>query len=109
LAPRRSTVDARYGGRPSLLRHRTEAREQLRRQVGTLRFDLQTLATTKTVKEEKKKALELRKAFIQSVRAALVRMGWQRADVYVVPRSMVRSTGPALKFWLYCSWPARAG
>ena len=52
---------------------RTEAREQLRRQVGTLRFDLQTLATTKTVKEEKKKALELRKAFIQKVSPSLRR------------------------------------
>ncbi|KXZ43843.1 hypothetical protein GPECTOR_79g122 [Gonium pectorale] len=45
----------------------TEAREQLRRQVGTLRFDLNTLASTKGVKADKKKALELRKEFIQKV------------------------------------------
>ena len=47
---------------------RTEAREQLRRQVGTLRFDLNTLAQAKP-KEEKKKALELRKDFIAKVRS----------------------------------------
>ncbi|EFJ51745.1 oxygen-evolving enhancer protein 3 [Volvox carteri f. nagariensis] len=45
----------------------TEAREQLRRQVGTLRFDLNTLASAKGVKAEKKKALELKKEFIQKV------------------------------------------
>lgn len=48
--------------------HRTEAREQLRRQIGTLRFDLNTLASAKGVKAEKKKALELSKDFIQKVR-----------------------------------------
>jgi len=46
----------------------TEAREQLRRQVGTLRFDLNVLADTKP-KEEKKKALALRKDFIAQVEA----------------------------------------
>ena len=46
---------------------RTEAREELRRQVGNLRFDLNTLAQAKP-KEEKKKALELRKDFIAKVR-----------------------------------------
>ncbi|KAF6256083.1 oxygen-evolving enhancer protein 3, chloroplastic [Scenedesmus sp. NREL 46B-D3] len=45
----------------------TEAREELRRQMGTLRFDLNTLATAKTGKEEKKAALALRKQFIRSV------------------------------------------
>ncbi|GIL52023.1 hypothetical protein Vafri_7985, partial [Volvox africanus] len=45
----------------------TEAREQLRRQVGTLRFDLNTLASSKAVKADKKKALELKKDFIQKV------------------------------------------
>ncbi|KAG2445394.1 hypothetical protein HXX76_000016 [Chlamydomonas incerta] len=44
----------------------TEAREQLRRQVGNLRFDLNTLASTKE-KEAKKAALGLRKEFIQAV------------------------------------------
>jgi len=43
-----------------------EARQELRRQTGTLRFDLNTLAQTKA-KEEKKKALELRKDFIAKV------------------------------------------
>jgi hypothetical protein len=37
-----------------------EAREQLRRQVGTLRFDLNTLAQAQP-KDAKKKALELKK------------------------------------------------
>ncbi|KAJ9530011.1 hypothetical protein QJQ45_023292, partial [Haematococcus lacustris] len=46
----------------------TEAREQLRRQVGTLRFDLNALAQTKA-KEEKKTALELKKDFISKVEA----------------------------------------
>lgn len=46
---------------------RTEAREELRRQLGTLRFDLNSLATAKPGKEEKKKALALRKDFIRSV------------------------------------------
>lgn len=46
---------------------RTQARNQLRRQVGTLRFDLNTLAQTKA-KEDKKKALQLRKEFITKVR-----------------------------------------
>lgn len=49
------------------LSRRTEAREELRRQLGTLRFDLNSLATAKTGKEEKKKALALRKDFIRSV------------------------------------------
>mmetsp|Transcript_27008 Transcript_27008/g.59067 ORF Transcript_27008/g.59067 Transcript_27008/m.59067 type:complete len:203 (-) Transcript_27008:270-878(-) len=46
----------------------TEAREELRRQVGTLRFDLNALAQTKT-KEEKKAALAKKKDFIASVEA----------------------------------------
>lgn len=46
---------------------RTEAREELRRQLGTLRFDLNSLATAKPGREEKKKALALRKDFIRSV------------------------------------------
>lgn len=46
---------------------RTEAREELRRQVGTLRFDLNALAATKT-KEAKKDALAARKEFIAKVR-----------------------------------------
>jgi photosystem II oxygen-evolving enhancer protein 3 len=45
----------------------TEAREELRRQVGTLRFDLNTLASAKAGKEEKKKALALRKDFLAAV------------------------------------------
>lgn len=45
----------------------TEAREQLRRQVGTLRFDLNTLASAKGGKEDKKKALALGKVFIKKV------------------------------------------
>ena len=49
-----------------MLLHRTEAREELRRQVGTLRFDLNTLASIKP-KDEKKKALALRKEFIAQV------------------------------------------
>jgi len=44
----------------------TEAREELRRQVGTLRFDLNTLASTKA-KEAKKDALAARKEFIRAV------------------------------------------
>lgn len=44
----------------------TEAREELRRQVGTLRFDLNTLASTKP-KEAKKEALAARKEFIRAV------------------------------------------
>lgn len=46
----------------------TEAREEMRRQVGTLRFDLNTLASAKP-KEEKKKALALKKAFFTEVEA----------------------------------------
>ena len=53
-----------------LLSPRTEAREELRRQVGTLRFDLNTLASAKSSKDEKKKALALRKDFITSVSGA---------------------------------------
>jgi hypothetical protein len=49
---------------------RTEAREELRRQVGTLRFDLNTLASTKG-KEAKKETMALRKDFIRAVR-----VGW---------------------------------
>lgn len=47
----------------------TEAREELRRQVGYLRFDLNTLADAKPGKAEKKKAQELRKDFIAKVEA----------------------------------------
>lgn len=46
---------------------RVEAREQLRRQVGTLRFDLNALAEVKP-KEEKKKAQALKKEFLNQVR-----------------------------------------
>lgn len=46
---------------------RTDAKESLRRQVGTLRFDLNTLATAKVGKADKKKALDLRKKFLTSV------------------------------------------
>lgn len=46
----------------------TEAREELRRQVGTLRFDLNALASAKP-KEQKKAALALRKEFIAKVEA----------------------------------------
>lgn len=46
----------------------TEAREELRRQVGTLRFDLNTLAETKP-KAEKKAALALRKDFLVAIEA----------------------------------------
>jgi len=45
-----------------------EARNELRRQIGTLRFDLNTLVSTKA-KEEKKAAAELRKDFIAKVEA----------------------------------------
>lgn len=38
--------------------------------MGTLRFDLNTLASAKTGKEEKKAALALRKDFIRSVSEA---------------------------------------
>lgn len=44
----------------------TEAREELRRQVGTLRFDLNTLASTKA-KDAKKDALAARNEFIKAV------------------------------------------
>lgn len=54
---------------------RTEAREQLRRQVGTLRFDLNTLASSKAGKEDKKKALALGKAFIKKVRGREAQRG----------------------------------
>lgn len=47
----------------------TEAREELRRQVGTLRFDLNTLASAKSSKAEKKAALAARKDFVTSVEA----------------------------------------
>ncbi|MEW5303979.1 MAG: hypothetical protein WDW38_003225 [Sanguina aurantia] len=45
------------------------AREELRRQIGTLRFDLNTLANSKVGKEDKKKAQELKKDFILKVEA----------------------------------------
>jgi photosystem II oxygen-evolving enhancer protein 3 len=45
--------------------------------MGTLRFDLNTLATAKTGKEEKKAALALRKEFIRSV-STLLRLFWFR-------------------------------
>lgn len=52
---------------PPPFSRRTEARNELRRQVGTLRFDLNVLASAKTTKEAKKAALALRKDFIASV------------------------------------------
>ncbi len=47
---------------------RTEAREELRRQVGTLRFDLNTLASAKGDKASRKAALDLKKNFFAKVR-----------------------------------------
>jgi photosystem II oxygen-evolving enhancer protein 3 len=44
----------------------TQAKEKLRLQVGTLRFDLNTLAAAKPSKSEKKSALAANKAFIVS-------------------------------------------
>lgn len=46
----------------------TEAREELRRQVGTLRFDLNALASAKT-NADKKIALAAKKTFINQVEA----------------------------------------
>ena len=46
----------------------TEAREELRRQVGTLRFDLNALASAKPA-EAKKAALAAKKEFIAQVEA----------------------------------------
>lgn len=43
------------------------AREQLRRQIGTLRMDLNTLASAKAGKEDKKKALALRQDFLTKI------------------------------------------
>lgn len=43
--------------------------------MGTLRFDLNSLATAKAGKEEKKKALALRKDFIRSVSTAAAGSG----------------------------------
>eukprot|EP00798_Chlamydomonas_sp_ICE-L_P013055 gene13055-3659_t len=45
----------------------TDAREELRRQVGTLRFDLGTLASAKVGKADKKKAIALNKDFLTKV------------------------------------------
>lgn len=56
--------------------------------MGTLRFDLNSLAVAKAGKEEKKKALALRKDFIRSVSTARQLKPWQLAcvlsDVYVL-------------------------
>ena len=57
----------RSPARPCLPPNRVEAREQLRRQVGTLRLDLNTLASAKAGKEDKKKALALRQDFLTKV------------------------------------------
>ncbi len=45
---------------------RTEAREELRRQIGTLRFDLSSLAAGLD-KPKRKEAARLQKAFFQKV------------------------------------------
>jgi hypothetical protein len=95
---------------------RTEAREELRRQVGTLRFDLNTLATAKTGKEEKKAALALSKEFLTAVRrgagprralrcgAAVMRwreprrrcvqqsVGWLAAPPFILPAAHARAS-----------------
>ena len=57
----------------SLAALRTEAREELRRQVGTLRFDLNALASTKA-KDAKKDALAARKEFIAKVGGCAARL-----------------------------------
>ncbi len=60
----------------------TEAREELRRQVGTLRFDLNTLAEAKP-KEARKIALDAKKTFIAQVEAldlALVKKDGAKAS-----------------------------
>lgn len=43
---------------------RTEAKEELRRQVGTFRFDLRNLASARGSKPERKEALEKAKALV---------------------------------------------
>eukprot|EP00798_Chlamydomonas_sp_ICE-L_P021375 gene21375-28319_t len=45
----------------------TDAREELRRQAGTMRFDLNVLASAKVGKVDKKKALALNKEFLTQV------------------------------------------
>jgi hypothetical protein len=73
-----------------------EAREQLRRQVGTLRFDLNTLAQAQP-KDAKKKALELKKVRGREVHAAEAHTGVCRAGRRMLMVSPV----------LQCSlWPA---
>lgn len=77
--------------------NRTEAREELRRQVGTLRFDLNTLASTKP-KDAKKDALAARKEFIRAVSVTL-------PDVTRAPR-------PSLSLplcWAACCLSTKAG
>lgn len=56
-----------------LLPHRTEAREELRRELGTLRFDLNTLASAKD-KTARKAALALRTEFLAKVGAGCPRL-----------------------------------
>jgi len=58
----------------------TEAREELRRQVGTLRFDLNALASAKT-KEDKTKALNAKKDFIAKVEALDLALVKKQKDV----------------------------
>ena len=50
---------------------RTAAREELRLQLGTLRFDLNTLGATKPGKSDKKKAILLKQDFIKKVEQLL--------------------------------------
>ena len=74
---------------------RTEAREELRRQVGTLRFDLNTLASTKA-KEEKKVALAARKEFLAAVSGtdSSAWLDWHGGQV------------AGMLPWVFCAWDA---
>lgn len=63
-----SRIDSELAGYVSKA-YWTEAREELRRQVGTLRFDLNTLASAKGDKASRKAALDLKKNFFAKVEA----------------------------------------
>lgn len=68
----------------------TEAREELRRQVGTLRFDLNTLAGVKG-KEDRKKALALNKSFIAAVEDLDLAIRKKNKDVAIAKLASTKS------------------
>lgn len=87
---------------------RTEAREELRNQVGNLRFDLNTVIESSSKnKADKKAANQLKKDFLTKVHCLLTWLNYY-TEYQQVFSHILRSAGysilPAGQLWCHIDW-----